>query len=124
SCEAFDFEEFAGPPAHEHYLWGNPAIACALLLGQAFTQAGWALRPGLPATIDKLPLYVADREGEAELQPCAEIVMTERAAARIMERGLMPLASIRGTDAVQLVRFQSVASPLAALAGRWRASVR
>ena len=124
SCEAFDFEEFAGPPAHEHYLWGNPAIACALLLGQAFTQAGWALRPGLPATIDKLPLYVADREGEAELQPCAEIVMTERAAARIMERGLMPLASIRGTDAVQLVRFQSVASPLAALAGRWRAGGR
>lgn len=119
-CEALDFEEFSGPPVHEHYLWGNPAIACALLLGQAFTQAGWALRPGLPATIDRLPLHVADREGQAELQPCAEIAMTERAAARLMERGLMPLASIRGSDAVQLVRFQSVASPLAALAGRWR----
>jgi hypothetical protein len=31
----------------------------------------------------------------------------------------MALASIRGRDAVKLVRFQSIAKPLARLSGRW-----
>jgi hypothetical protein len=31
----------------------------------------------------------------------------------------MPLVSIKGTDRVRVLRFQSVASPLAPLAGRW-----
>jgi hypothetical protein len=31
----------------------------------------------------------------------------------------MPLVSLKGRDAVRLVRFQSIAQPLRALAGRW-----
>jgi hypothetical protein len=31
----------------------------------------------------------------------------------------MPLASMKDSDAVRLVRFQSVAEPVRALAGRW-----
>lgn len=123
-CEAFAFEEMTEPPAHEAYLWGDPAVACALLLGQSFTQAGWALRPGMHAGIGGLPVHLVRSDGAMEAQPCAEITMTERAAARLMERGLMPLASLKGSDAARLVRFQSVASPLAALAGRWRSGAQ
>jgi len=35
AAEQFAFEEFEGAPVHEHYLWGNPALACVCLLAQA-----------------------------------------------------------------------------------------
>ena len=45
------------------------------------------------------------------------------ARPRVLWAGLAgdvaPLASIRGTDAVRLVRFQSISKPLARLSGRW-----
>jgi len=40
----------------------------------------------------------------------------------MMDRGIMPLASLRNQDAVHLVRFQSIAEPAAALGGRWTGS--
>jgi len=38
--ERFAFEEMSEKPEHERYLWGHPAIACAYLLGEAFTRYG------------------------------------------------------------------------------------
>jgi hypothetical protein len=69
--------------------------------------------------IGGLPYHLRRESGAAVPVPCAEILLTERAAERLMERGLMPLASLKDADAVRLVRFQSFAAPLAALAGRW-----
>jgi two-component system phosphate regulon response regulator PhoB len=34
--DSFAFEEQGAPPDHEAYLWGNPALACARLLGELF----------------------------------------------------------------------------------------
>jgi type VI secretion system protein ImpC len=45
--------------------------------------------------------------------------MTDRDAEQILEQGFMPLASMKHRDAVRLVRFQSIADPLAPLVGRW-----
>lgn len=117
--EAFDFEEFAGTPEHEDYLWGNPAFAVALLLGQCFSEAGWEMRPGTVAEIDKLPLHVYQRDGESEPKPCAEVLLTEEAVERMVEEGLIPLVSFKGRDVVRVARFQSIADPLRALAGPW-----
>lgn len=119
-CESFRFEELPGPPRHDDYLWGSPAFACALLLAQSFAAAGWAMRPGMLREIERLPLHLArDADGDTRAQPCAETLLTERAAQRILDAGVMPLASRKEQDAVHLVRFQSVASPPAALAGPW-----
>jgi type VI secretion system protein ImpC len=119
-CEAFDFEEMPGPPEHERYLWGNPALICALLLAESFTHSGWALRPGVRLEVGRLPLHVyRQADGATAVTPCAEVVMSERAADRLLERGLMPLATLKETDVVRLVRFQSLADPPAPLAGRW-----
>jgi type VI secretion system protein ImpC len=119
AVETFAFEEMAPEPAHEDYLWGNPAFAAALLLAQTFSEEEWEMRPGAVAAIDGLPLHACQRDGERELKPCAEALLTEDAAERILERGLMPLVSLKGQDIVRLVRFQSIAQPLRALAGRW-----
>ena len=119
AIESFDFEEVAETPAHEDYLWGNSAFICALLLAQSFSEAEWEMRPGAIAEIDRLPLHAYERDGEQDLKPCAETLLTEDAAEQMMEHGLMPLASLKGRGAVRLVRFQSIAAPLRALAGRW-----
>jgi type VI secretion system protein ImpC len=118
-AESFSFEEMPDIPAHEDYLWGNPAFACALLLAQSFSEDGWQMRPGTHSEIDGLPLHIYQQDGDSELKPCAEALLTERAAGKMLESGLMPLVWLKGQDAVRLVRFQSMAEPLSALAGRW-----
>jgi len=117
--ETFAFEEMPAPAEHERYLWGNPAIACAYLLGESFSRYGWELRPGVLRDIDGLPLHLYQGDGEKLLKPCAEILMTEEVAGLLLDRGFIPLASIKNTDTVHVVRFQSVAFPSAPLAGRW-----
>jgi type VI secretion system protein ImpC len=117
--ESFPFEEMPGEPAHEDYLWGNPAFVCALLLAQSFSESGWDLHPGQRAELDRLPVHIYQHEGVSEVKPCAEALMTVDTADQIMERGLMPLASIKGKDELRLIRFQSIAQPLRALAASW-----
>jgi type VI secretion system protein ImpC len=119
AIESFAFEEMPGAPVHQKYLWGNPAFACTYLLGQAFTSYGWDLQPGAQQEIRGLPLHVYEADGERQLKPCAEMLMTERDADWILERGFMPLVSIKNQDVVRLLRFQSIAEPLARLSGPW-----
>lgn len=119
AIESFDFEEMPGTLAHEDYLWGNSAFACCLLLAQSFSEAEWQMRPGTISEIERLPLHVYEHDGESELKPCAEALLTEDAAEQMLENGLMPLASLKGRDVARLVRFQSIAAPLRALSGRW-----
>jgi type VI secretion system protein ImpC len=118
--ESFSFEEMPDSPVHEDYLWGNPAFACALLLAQSFSDDGWQMRPGTHSELDGLPLHAYKQDGDTELKPCAEALLTERAAGKMLENGLMPLVWLKRQDAVRLVRFQSIAEPLSALAGPWR----
>jgi type VI secretion system protein ImpC len=119
ALESFDFEEFPELPVHEDYLWGNPAFAVALLLAQSFSEMGWEMRPATVTEIEKLPLHVYLRDGGSESKPCAEALLTEDAAERILEEGLIPLVSFKDRDLVRVVRFQSIAHPPRALAGRW-----
>ncbi|HTP94254.1 MAG TPA: type VI secretion system contractile sheath large subunit [Burkholderiales bacterium] len=117
--ERFVFEEMADPPQHAHYLWGNPCFACALLLGRSFSQSGWDFPSALELNVDGLPLHTYRQAGETRIKPCAEIWLTERAANRMIECGAMPLASLKDTDSVRLVRLQSIATPASRLAARW-----
>src|ERR1035437_4055634 len=118
--ESFDFEEMSGTPGHQQYLWGNPAFACVQLLAEAFANDGWEMRPGAYAEIDGLPLHVYEAQGEKQVKPCAEVLLTERDIDWILDQGYMALVSIRDRDAVRLMRFQSIAKPLARLSGPWR----
>lgn len=120
ACERIPFEEMSGDHDPERMLWGNPAILSALLLAESFVEDGWSMRPGTHSNAGRLPVYVYEADGESVAQPCAEILMTERAARAIQENGVMCLASIKGSDEVKLVRFQSIAKPPGQLAGVWQ----
>lgn len=119
ACFEVEFEEVVGAFGHETLVWLNPAYAGALLLADSFSKSGWALRPGEESEVTDLPLHTYEEDGTMTMTPCAETLMTDRAATGLMEAGLMPLASLKDRDAVRVVRFQSIAEPLAALAGPW-----
>ena len=115
--ESLAFEEMPRM-VHADYLWGNPAVACACLLGEAFRREGWDLRPGR-GQITGLPLHYYKVDGESVAKPCAEILLSEREAEFLLENGLMPVASMKDQDSILLVRMQSIGDPVAQLAGRW-----
>lgn len=114
--ESFAFEEFAGEPQHEEFLWGNGSLAAALLLGRGFTARGWDMEPGDEREIGDLPAYTFIRDGTSEMQACAEWFLTERQIQTLLNAGLIPLASRRDRNGVVAVRFQSISDPPAPLA--------
>jgi type VI secretion system protein ImpC len=118
--DQFDFVELSDCMDHEEYLWGNPAIVCACLLAEAFGTSGWCLTGELQQELMGLPMYVYKSNGETHVTPCAETILTERAMQILIDKGLMPLLSIKGRDAVRMARFQSIAKPNTPLAGRWK----
>jgi type VI secretion system protein ImpC len=119
AAESFDFEEMPQPPVHEAYLWGSPAVACVCLLGQAFNTRGWQMHPGLRNRIDGVPVHTYRVDGEPRMTPPAETWLTDRVADRILDQGVMPLASSKSSDTILLVRTQSIADPPGPLAGPW-----
>lgn len=120
---SFAFDEMpAGAAAearHGAYLWGNGALALALLAGLARQQGdddSWSLTDALD--LDDLPSHiVTGADGEREQQPVAELLLGEAAGQALLERGLMPLLSHRQRNAARLMRWQSVAHPPQALQG-------
>src|SRR5262249_36410459 len=117
--ERFNFEEMPAGSDPESYLWGNPAFAAVYILGRSFELRGWGFPPGTVLEIDGLPVHGYQNDGEPQLKPGAEALLTHRAAAAILNKGLMPLLSVQGGDAAQLSQFQSLAEPSKPLAGRW-----
>jgi type VI secretion system protein ImpC len=119
TTDEFHFEEMASAPRHSDYLWMNPAFGPGYLLAAAFEREGWRMTPGVVRDIENLPLHIFREEGESVAKPCAELLLHEQDVEQLLDAGIMPLATIRDTDRVRLVRFQSIAEPARALAGPW-----
>ncbi|MBA2440240.1 MAG: type VI secretion system contractile sheath large subunit [Thermoleophilaceae bacterium] len=117
--ETFSFEELISFDNHNQYLWTNPSFACASLLAQSFSNSGWEMGNALQTKIDGLPIHLYQQDGESKTKPCAEVVLTENACDKLLEKGLMPLLAYRNSDIVRLARFQSIAFPLRSLSGKW-----
>lgn len=121
SMENFAYEELSAQDSHSYYLWGNSAFLVALLLGQAYQRYGWQLRPGQLQEVDNLPLHVYQSDGETHTKPCAEVLLTDRAAGRLQQAGLLPVRSISARDAVVIAEFCSAAATPTPVRGPWPA---
>ena len=117
--DSFAFEELSAARSHHDYLWGNPALACAWLIAQAYLARGWGMEPGDLTAIEDLPAHSLSDGSEWKMKPCAEAYLSDSVAEAILARGIMPLLSRRDRGAVQLLRFQSVAEPAEGLRGPW-----
>jgi type VI secretion system protein ImpC len=110
--ESFTFQEMPDSSEHESYLWGNPALLCGYLLEEAFAAEGWDLDASEGGQIFGLPVHTFTTEGgETQAKPCAEAWLSERAAEVIRRRGFMPVASIRGRDAVEIKALHGFSLP-------------
>jgi type VI secretion system protein ImpC len=116
--DSFDFEEMPSPQ-HGSYLWANPTLAMCGLLAGSFVQFGWSMSPGGAMDIGELPAHSYRVDGETKMQPCAELLLPESSAEAILGKGIMPIVSFKNQDMARVLRFQSIADPLAGLAGPW-----
>ncbi len=107
--ESFGFEELGSDRRHEDYLWGNPAYAVASIVVGSLMSGNSSLH------VEDLPSHVYNEGGETQLQPCAEVFLSDRAGEAVLEKGPMPLLSYRDRNAVRLLRLQSIADPPAAI---------
>jgi type VI secretion system protein ImpC len=119
--EGFAFNEQTSPPLAERYLWGSAAFALAELLARTYAAAGgWDFSPGDVSSVTDLPIHVFTQDGESTETPVAQVWMPESKIDELIKEGLVPLVSVRGRGEARVPRIQSIASPPAALAGRWR----
>jgi len=120
SIDRFGFEELSEAGDHGGHLWGNSAAACACLLAEAFRESGWNLSNALGCDMTGLCVHVFEHDGKKHVMGGAETLLTDRAAEILIDKGLMPVLSIKGRDMIKIARFQSIAAPPMSLAGRWR----
>lgn len=118
-AESFTFEEFDDPGDREDLLWSNGCFIAAHLLAASYSQFGWQFGEQYVQDVDGLPMYVFRKEGQTISQPSAEVQLSQNAAERLMEYGVMPLVSFKDSNRVRLLRLQSVTDPVSRLAGRW-----
>ena len=113
--ESFPFEELPGSGAHAAYLWGNPAVACGQLVAEAFLADGWEMQLSGYGELGDLPVHRFTSDEGKQVKPCAEAWLSERAGEAIIERGLIPLLSVKGRDAVLVPKLQSIAGECLAI---------
>jgi type VI secretion system protein ImpC len=117
AIESFKFEEMTSATDHEAYLWGNPALACGMVLAARFLDEPTDMRTSGPLEIEDLPACVRDIDGERQLMPCAEVLLPIRVGEELQRRGMIALLSHSDRNAVRILELRSVAEPTLALAG-------
>ncbi len=115
---AFEFEEFTMAEGLSGMLWANPAALVTILMAQSFRRNGNAMRLGSVMSLGDMPYHVVlDRHGDQVQLPCTERNFTMDAATKAVQRGYMPVLSVKGRDEVRLGSFNAVAG--AELLGPW-----
>jgi len=118
--DAFDFTEIPETPAHDDYLWGNSAIACAVVLAAAFESGGWEeMASSINPEVEGLPVHTWGPPASPDMTPCAETWMTEELAMQLMNAGFLAFASLKRRDAIRLLRLQSISEQSPSLRGPW-----
>ncbi len=118
AIESFPFEELPGEPAHEHFLWGHPALLCACVIAEAIDAADGEMEEVGGGEVGDLPMHKFNDGGETAIKPYAEAWLSERAATRLAACGIMPVLSRKDYNSVQLFDLHSIAAEPARLAIR------
>ncbi|MCR8723334.1 type VI secretion system contractile sheath domain-containing protein [Frigidibacter sp. ROC022] len=114
----FDFEEFTPQEGMAGMLWANPAVFVAILLALSYKQNGAAMKLGSVMQLGGQPYhFVVDQYGDQIQLPCTERNITQAKAVKVLERGFMPVLTIKGRDEIRLAAFMSLAGKI--LLGPW-----
>ncbi len=124
TIDAFEYEEYPGPNGWSGYLWGNSALACAVLMARSFAKDGWAFQPGAILDLGGMVMHVTRDEDDEPVSVIAETRLIRPSAEKLAGLGLMPLLCVKGRDAAEMARIGSLALPKKGeksvpLLGRW-----
>ncbi len=108
----FEFEEFTEAEGLSGMLWANPATLVAILLARSFKRNGLQMNLGSVMSLGDMPYHIVrDRFGDQVALPCTERNMTLAKHEQAIQRGYMPVISVKGRDEIRLGSFNSVAGP-------------
>ncbi len=109
--DSFPFEELPERPTREHFLWGNPAFACAWIQGKAHAVGGarWPLRQASDVRDLPMPPYY-DGTGEA-MQPPLEVLLGESARALAEQHGLIVFSGSQHQNRILTSALHAFATP-------------
>jgi hypothetical protein len=117
----FDFEEFSEHEGLAGMLWANPAVFVAILLAQSYRKNGKAMKLGSVMQLGEQPYhYVTDQYGDQVQLPCTERNITQAKAVKVIERGYMPVLTIKGRDEIRLAAFVALSGKI--VLGPWSAA--
>jgi type VI secretion system protein ImpC len=104
--DAIPFEEIEGAPGPDDGVWAGGSVATAIVVAREADRAP----PDRPAdtSITGLPLFPWSDGVDSGLL-CGEAAMTDGAARRLVEAGLVPVAWARGEDSVRVLMPRSAA---------------
>lgn len=118
AVECFDYEEMP-ESIHENYLWANASYALLNLLAASYSLSKWQFKPGQLNEITDLPVHIYDDEGEQQIKPCAEILLTERGGEKVLQHGIMPVWSVKNEDKIRIGPMVSLYSEPQLITGQW-----
>jgi len=119
AVECFEYEEMP-KPIHENYLWGNAGYALLYLLAESYSLDKWQFKPGQINEISGLPVHIyKDDDGEQQLKPCAEILLTDSGADKVLQNGIMPVWSVKHEDKIRIGPMVSLHSEPQLIHGLW-----
>lgn len=107
--ENFSFEELPANAAHESFLWGHSAILCACVAIDAIQAGDTGLTEFTGGEISELPVHKFIEDGEVVVKPYAEAWLTDRAVARVLDRGIMPVVPVKNQNTIRLNHLRSIA---------------
>jgi hypothetical protein len=88
------------------------------LLAQSFRKNGKHMKLGSVMQLGEQPYhFVLDKYGDQIQLPCTERNVTQTRAVKVIERGYMPVLTIKGRDEIRLAAFVSLAGKI--LLGPW-----
>lgn len=119
---SFEFEEFSETEGLSGMLWANPGVFIAILLAQSFRKNGKAMKLGSIMQLGGQPYhFVLDQYGDQIQLPCTDRNMTQASAVKVIERGYMPVLTIKGRDEIRLAAFVALSGKI--VLGPWAGSV-
>ncbi len=105
-----DFEEIDEQSQHLDYLWGNAAYLITLIKASAFENGGWESQNNPGTQMSGIPFHAFQAGGREIVKTSGEVVLSDRAVTKILNRGLTPLQCSPYDDSIQLPRIISIAA--------------
>ncbi len=113
--EEFDFEEDTAGADSSKYTWPNAAYAMAVNINRSFKEYGWCSRiRGIESggAVEGLPAHTFPTDdGGVDMKCPTEIAITDRRAAELDKKGMMPLVHRKNSDMAAFIGAQSLPKP-------------